>query len=58
MTYKAIIRELHKRLHCEKKRLPALRYSSARTRTKGRIQGLEIAIRIAEKLREKRMAEA
>lgn len=57
MTFKTLIAKLNDSLRGERRRLATFKpFAEARLRTVGRIQGIERAIRAAERMQEERMA--
>jgi hypothetical protein len=59
MTYKRLIEKLNNHAATERRRLESMKpFAEARLRTIGRIQGIERAIRAAERLQEERMVSA
>lgn len=56
MTFKNLISRLKDRQRSEASRLRSLRRCDPARRTEGRIAGLGIAIRLAERMREERLS--
>lgn len=56
MTFKNLIRRLKNHQRAEESRLRSLTKYDPTLRTKGRIAGLGIAIRLAERMREEKLA--